>query len=212
MNQSPTIGALAAALSKAQAAYKPAVKDSANPFFKAHFLSLAGALDACRDALTSNGLALVQAVDASGDKLVLHTTLLHSSGEWIGSAYPINPVKNDPQGIGSACSYARRYSLMALVGIAAEDDDGEAAHGRTAKVDTGTGAVKTKKTVLDDEQSAIIARLNKGILDYGGDEALKKSKAVQDAVAYNSGDDIVAAVQEYHDKVIAWANKQAEKK
>jgi hypothetical protein len=152
VNQSPTIGALAAALAKAQATYKPAVKDSANPFFKAHFLSLAGALDACREALTSNGLAVVQAVDSAGDKLVLHTTLIHSSGEWIGSAYPINPVKNDPQGIGSATSYARRYSLMALVGIAAEDDDGEAAHGRTAKVDMTTGEVKKSQPKWSDEQ------------------------------------------------------------
>lgn len=152
MNQSTTIGALAAALSKAQAAFKPAIKDSANPFFKAHFLSLAGALDACREALTSNGLAIVQAVDSSGDKLVLHTTLIHASGEWIGSAYPINPIKNDPQGIGSATSYARRYSLMALVGIAAEDDDGEAAHGRTAKIDVTSGEVVKKQPKWSDEQ------------------------------------------------------------
>lgn len=152
MNQSTTIGALAAALAKAQSQFKPAIKDSANPFFKAHFLSLAGALDACREALTSNGLAIVQAVDSSADKLVLHTTLLHASGEWIGSAYPINPIKSDPQGIGSATSYARRYSLMALVGIAAEDDDGEAAHGRTAKVDVTTGEVKKAQPKWTDEQ------------------------------------------------------------
>lgn len=152
MNQSPTIGSLAAALSKAQATFKPAVKDAANPFFKSHYLSLAGAIEACRDALSSNGLAVVQAVDSSADKLVLHTTLIHSSGEWIGSAYPINPVKNDPQGIGSATSYARRYSLMALVGLAAEDDDGEAAHGRVAKVDVTTGEVKKSQPKWSDEQ------------------------------------------------------------
>jgi hypothetical protein len=211
VNQSPTIGAIAAALAKAQASFKPAIKDASNPFFKSKYCDLAGALDAVRDALSVNGLALVQSTDA-GDKMVLHTTLLHSSGEWISGTYPITAVKTDPQGIGSAVTYARRYSLMALLGIAAEDDDGEAAHGRTAKVDTSTGAVKTKKTALDDEQSAIIARLNKEILDYGGDEALKKSKTVQDGVAYNSGDDIVAAVEAYHGKVMAWAEKQAEKK
>jgi hypothetical protein len=129
MNQSPTIGALAAALAKAQGSYEVAVKDAANPFFKSKYLTLAGALDAVRDALSANGLAVVQQVDAA-EKLVLHSTLLHASGEWIASSYPINPVKADPQGIGSAVSYARRYSLMALVGLAAEDDDGEAAHGR----------------------------------------------------------------------------------
>lgn len=208
MNQSTTIGALAASLAKAQKSFKPAIKDANNPFFKSKYVDLAGAIDAVRDALADNGLALVQSTDA-GDKMVLHTTLLHSSGEWISGTYPITAVKTDPQGIGSAVTYARRYSLMALLGIAAEDDDGEAAHGRTAKQDTRTGDVKTKKTVLDDEQSARLARLNKGILDYGGDDALKKSKAIQDSLAYNSGDDIVAAVEEYYEKCKAWAEKLA---
>lgn len=211
MNQSTTIGALAASLAKAQKSFKPAIKDANNPFFKSKYVDLAGAIDAVRDALADNGLALVQSTDA-GDKMVLHTTLLHSSGEWISGTYPITAVKTDPQGIGSAVTYARRYSLMALLGIAAEDDDGEAAHGRTAKVDTRTGEVKGKKTVLDDEQSARLARLNKGILDYGGDAALKKSKEIQDSLAYNSGEDIVDAVEEYYEKWKAWAEKSADKK
>lgn len=211
MNQSTTIGALAASLAKAQKSFKPAIKDANNPFFKSKYVDLAGAIDAVRDALADNGLALVQSTDA-GDKMVLHTTLLHSSGEWISGTYPITAVKTDPQGIGSAVTYARRYSLMALLGIAAEDDDGEAAHGRAAKVDTRTGEVKGKKTVLDDEQSARLARLNKGILDYGGDAALKKSKEIQDSLAYNSGEDIVDAVEEYYEKWKAWAEKSADKK
>lgn len=164
MNQSPTIGALAAALSKAQTSFTPAVKDAANPFYKSKYLTLAGALDAVRAALGANGLALVQAVDATGDKLTLNTTLLHSSGEWIGSSYPINPVKNDPQGIGSAVSYGRRYSLMALLGIAAEDDDGEAAHGRTAKVDITTGEVKKAQPKWTDEQRTEIGTWNAAII------------------------------------------------
>lgn len=211
MNQSPTIGAIAAALAKAQAAFKPAIKDSANPFFKSKYCDLSGALDAVRDALSTNGLAIVQSTDA-GDQLVLHTTLLHASGEWISGTYPITAVKTDPQGIGSAVTYARRYSLMALLGIAAEDDDGEAAHGRTAKQDTRTGEAKTKKTVLDDELSARLARLNKGILDYGGDEALRKSGEIQASLAYNSGDDILAAVEAYYDKCKAWVEKLAAEK
>lgn len=131
MNHSETIGKLSEALAKAQGAFKPALKDSANPFFKSAYLSLSGAIEACRDALSVNGLAIVQALDG-GERLYLVTTLLHSSGEWINSHYPVAPVKNDPQGIGSALTYARRYSLMAMVGIAAEDDDGEAATGRQA--------------------------------------------------------------------------------
>ena len=151
MNQSPAIGAIAAALAKAQASFKPAIKDASNPFFKSKYVDLAGAIDACRDALSSNGLAIVQSTDA-GEKMTLHTTLIHSSGEWISSTYPINPQKSDPQGIGSAVTYARRYSMMALVGLAAEDDDGEAAQGRTAKVDATTGEVKKSQPKWSDEQ------------------------------------------------------------
>jgi hypothetical protein len=212
VNKSESLKNLATALHKAQGQIKHAVKDAANPFFKSRYADLVSVWDAMRDAFQANGLSVSQMPDMDGENPVLVSILMHTSGEFLESRIKLNPAKNDPQGIGSCISYYRRYALQAIAGVCADDDDGEAAHGRTAKVDTGTGAVKTKKTALDDEQSAIIARLNKGILDYGGDEALKKSKAVQDAVAYNSGDDIVAAVQEYHDKVMAWANKRADQK
>ena len=131
MLMSPTIGALAAALAKAQGVFDPAVKDAANPFFKSKYCDLSGAIKATRDALASNGLAVVQ-VPRIGENgaMQLESILLHSSGEFIGGLYPIQPVKNDPQGLGSAMTYGRRYSFMALVGLAPEDDDGEAAHGR----------------------------------------------------------------------------------
>jgi hypothetical protein len=174
VNQSPTIGAIAAALAKAQAAFKPAIKDASNPFFKSKYCDLAGALDAVRDALSVNGLALVQSTDA-GDKMVLHTTLLHASGEWISSTYPITAVKTDPQGIGSAVTYARRYSLMALLGIAAEDDDGEAAHGRIAKVDTTTGEVKAKQPKWEDAQRTEVGSWFNAIVQgvEGGDKIVQ---------------------------------------
>jgi len=152
MPQSNTIGALAAALAKAQATFKPAIKDASNPFFKSKYVDLAGAIDATRDALSANGLAIVQATDIGPSGITVNTQLCHASGEWISAVYPVNPVKNDPQGIGSALTYARRYSLMALVGIAAEDDDGEAAQGRTAKVDATTGEVKKAQPKWSDEQ------------------------------------------------------------
>ena len=174
MNQSATIGALAAALAKAQAAFKPALKDAANPFFKSKYCDLAGAIESCRDALSANGLALVQSTDA-GDKMVLHTTLLHASGEWISSTYPITAVKTDPQGIGSAVTYARRYSMMALLGIAAEDDDGEAAHGRTAKVDATTGEVKKAQPKWTDEQRTDVGNWFSAIVQgvEGGDKIVQ---------------------------------------
>jgi hypothetical protein len=125
---SPSIGAVASALSKAQAAFKPAIKDAANPFFKSKYVDLAGAIDASREALAANGLAVIQTTEVlDNGTTVLRTTLAHSSGEWIASVYPVVPVKADPQGMGSALTYARRYCLMAIIGLAAEDDDGNQA-------------------------------------------------------------------------------------
>lgn len=129
--QSPEINKLAEGLSKAQAEITGALKDSSNPFFKSKYADLAATWDACRLPLSKNGLSVIQTTQVSDQGSVyLETTLAHSSGQWIKGALPINPVKNDPQGIGSAITYARRYALAAIVGVAQVDDDGEAAHGR----------------------------------------------------------------------------------
>lgn len=131
MLRSESIGALAAALSAAQGAIRPAIRDAQNPHFKSKYADLSSIREACRAPLASNGLAVSQAVDIDGDRTVLVTTLMHSSGEWLSSCYPIDPVKRDPQGMGSAITYARRYSLAALVGVVSdEDDDGERASRR----------------------------------------------------------------------------------
>ncbi len=131
-NRSDSIGKLAAALSKAQGAMEGAVKDSANPFFKSKYADLAAVWDACRQPLSANELAVVQIVDDAevNARIVVETILMHSSGEWISGRIAMKPVKDDPQGIGSCITYARRYGLQAIVGIAPEDDDGNAASGR----------------------------------------------------------------------------------
>lgn len=128
--QSETIGALAAALSKAQAGITGALKDSANPFFKSKYADLASCWDACRRQLTENGLAVVQTIRTENDESLLVTTLAHSSGEWIRSELPIRAKDASPQAQGSAITYARRYALAAIVGLAQIDDDAEAAQGR----------------------------------------------------------------------------------
>lgn len=136
MNESPTLGALAAALAKAQGQMENAIKDKSNPFFKSSYADLASVWEACRMPLTSNGLSITQALGIKeGGGAVLITKLLHTSGEWISSTCPINPVKNDPQSMGSAITYMRRFSLSALVGIAAVDDDGNAASHRPERED-----------------------------------------------------------------------------
>ena len=131
MNSSQEVGALGAALSKAQGEMGNAKKGQVNPFFKSTYADLASVWSVCREPLSNNELSVIQATDVKeDDRILLRTVLLHSSGQWVSSNYPINPVKPDPQGIGSAITYARRYALMAMIGIAPEDDDGEKATGR----------------------------------------------------------------------------------
>lgn len=133
--QSETIGKLAEALAKAQGAIKGATKDTKNDFFRSKYADLSSVWDACRSQLAANGLSVIQTMDDSQGVTVV-TTLAHSSGEWIRGRLTMKPVKDDPQGVGSAITYARRYALAAMVGVAPEDDDGNAASGRPANADT----------------------------------------------------------------------------
>ena len=118
MKTSEQIDELAAALAKAQGMMENAVMNRVNPHFKSKYADLAAIFDAARKPLSANGLAIVQTI---GDG-VLHTRLLHTSGQWIASEHPL-PMAGRPQEIGSALTYARRYSLSALIGIAADEDD-----------------------------------------------------------------------------------------
>ena len=131
MTRSDSIAALAAALSKAQAAMSAAKKDSTNPHFKSRYADLASIWEACREPLTKNGLAVVQLPGKDEAGYYVETVLTHASGEFIAAKLHIVPTKDDPQGLGSAITYARRYGLSAVAGIAPDDDDGEAAMGRS---------------------------------------------------------------------------------
>lgn len=128
--QSESIAALAAALSKAQADITGALKDSSNPFFKSKYADLASCWDACRKQLAANGLCVIQTTTHTDAGVMLVTTLAHSSGEWIRGTLPVLTKDNSAQGQGSGLTYARRYALAAIVGLAQIDDDAEAAQGR----------------------------------------------------------------------------------
>ena len=132
-NMSLHIKDLTAALVKVQAEIKPAAKKSENPFFHSKYADLAEVWNACRDALTKNGLAVIQTTSESMDGIVVVTTLAHTSGQWIRGKLLLKPVKPDPQGIGSCITYGRRYALAAIVGVCTDDDDGAAASGTTAR-------------------------------------------------------------------------------
>ena len=134
-SHSATVGKLFEALAKAQGKIESALKDKRNPFFKSSYADLSSVWDACRLQLSENGLAIIQTVEGSKENMVLVTWLGHNSGEWIKSRLPLIVLKHDPQSLGSAITYARRYALSAMVGICAdEDDDGEKAMNRKDKV------------------------------------------------------------------------------
>lgn len=117
-----------AALAAAQAQMGPAVKDASNPHFKSKYADLSNVVDACLPALNANGIAVVQPPYDDDTGRYVKTIFYHGeTGDSIECRVPLIVQKNDMQGYGSAVTYARRYGLMAMAGIAPEDDDGNAA-------------------------------------------------------------------------------------
>jgi hypothetical protein len=143
--QSENIAELAVALAKAQTEIGSVHKDAANPFFKSSYATLANVWEAVRPVLSKNGLSVVQMPGSDERGYYVQTQLMHGSGQWIRSTTYMKPAKEDPQGIGSLISYARRYALQAMVMACPDDDDGEAAMGRTSKpVESSKPVVKAK--------------------------------------------------------------------
>jgi len=119
---------IAKAFVKAQKEFGPALKTHTNPAFRSKYADLSACVEAVIDALNSNGIALMQQTSEDNTGVTVETVFLHESGETLTSGKLHVPAsKQDPQGYGSALTYARRYSLMASCGIAPEDDDGNAA-------------------------------------------------------------------------------------
>lgn len=125
MQKSESIKELATALCKFQGSVEKIKKTSNNPFFKSKYANLADILDVIRQPLSDAGLSFVQFPKGHHE---LETMLMHSSGEWMTETYEMTPTKNDPQGLGSAITYQRRYALGAILGLNIdEDDDGNKA-------------------------------------------------------------------------------------
>ena len=119
---------IAAALARAQMNMGKALKQSANPAFRSKYADLGNVMDACLPALNEAGIALIQPTGEDAHGRFVETILIHGeSGESLSCRVPLIVAKNDMQGYGSAVTYARRYGLMAMAGIAPEDDDGNAA-------------------------------------------------------------------------------------
>ena len=123
--KSDDIDKLAEALAKAQSEIKGALASSVNPFFKSNYADLDTVIKSCFPQLTKNGLSIIQGNDTcEKGSFYLTTMLLHESGQWIRSKLKMPITKPDAQGVGATITYARRFSLSAMVGIAQTDDDG----------------------------------------------------------------------------------------
>ena len=132
--ESQSLDKLYAALAKAQLEMLPAKTGSSNPFFKSKYADLASIVKASRNSLGTNGLSVIQRIVRNGSAgMTLLTRLCHASGQWIESSMTVNPPKQDIQSLGSYLTYLRRYTYSSIVGVVAcdDDDDGEAAIGRS---------------------------------------------------------------------------------
>lgn len=123
---------IAKALAAAQSEMKPAIRNKSNPFFKSSYADLESVCDACLHVLNKHGICVTQTTAPLDNGIALETTLIHASGQWISSVYPVHPAKNDAQSLGSAFKYARRYALSGIACVSESDDDGEEAMDRNA--------------------------------------------------------------------------------
>lgn len=129
-------GVFAKAFVAAQKAQDAIKKANTNDHFKSKYADLAGVVEAVVPALNANGIGYMQSPGFDGDMIALTTILIHESGATCTATLHMRPSKSDPQGVGSATTYARRYALLAMTGAAPEDDDGNAASGpRSAPVE-----------------------------------------------------------------------------
>jgi hypothetical protein len=177
---------IATALVKAQKAFGPALKTATNPHFRSRYADLAACVEAVMDGLNNNGIALVQQLTESDTGVIVETVFIHESGEMLNCGkLHVPAVKHDPQGYGSALTYARRYSLMAACGIAPEDDDGNAASRKVEKKS------EVDESIMADHLAAIEATTTQDDL----------KKAYVKAYAYANGEPV------WQKKVIAAKDK-----
>lgn len=127
MTTSNEINEIAGAMIALQAQVEDAGKNKTNPAFKSKYADLSAILEAVRPALKAAKLAVIQSPSAEGNVVSVTTRVIHASGQWIEGTISMTATRTDPQGIGSAITYGRRYSLAAMMGITQDDDDGNAA-------------------------------------------------------------------------------------
>lgn len=132
---------IAKAFVSAQKAMEAVKKAASNPHFKTKYADLSEVVESVVPALNDAGIGVIQAPAFDGKWVTITTTFLHESGASLSGSLQMLPSKTDPQGVGSAITYGRRYSLLAMTGAAPEDDDGNASSGpRQARPQEGPSA------------------------------------------------------------------------
>ena len=193
MQKSESITTLAAALVKAQGKIKSALKDSTNPHFRSKYADLSSVVEAVKAPLLECGITFLQGVHDAEGGVAVETMLLHTSGEWISSTLRLPATKQDAQGYGSAITYGRRYGLMSICGVPADDDDGNAA---SAPKKVFPEPIRPSDGAMDrvdpDRRNAILDTVTLIV------EAMKESK-VEDAYGY------CESFSDADEKVALWA-------
>lgn len=155
MKTSENINEISKAMSLAQGEMKPASKSTVNPFFKSTYASLSQVMDSIREPFAKNNLCIFQDVQSTDHGIAVSTRVCHASGQWIEFGPMEVPLtKKDAQGVGSATSYGKRYSLSAAVGVVSdvEDDDGQAAMPKERDAKPKKGEIKEDDSPLIDTE------------------------------------------------------------
>lgn len=174
---------IAAAFVKAKREFAPALKTHTNPAFRSKYADLSACLEAVNDALLNNGIAVYQETFEDSSGVTVETVFLHETGEILRAGrLHVPAAKSDPQGYGSALTYCRRYSLMAACGIAAEDDDGNAASNSGKQKQAKQPSTLTPATVAD-HIAAIDAAADADSLKTAYAKAYRAATAISDNAA-----------------------------
>jgi hypothetical protein len=205
---SAEIGSLIEALAKARKDFKAIIKSETNPFFKSKYADLAGVIDATKDGLSANGLAVLQPpmFERATGTVEIMTLLAHSSGQWIKAILDMPVAKTDAQGVGSAITYGRRYSYSAILNVASESDD------------DGNGAVsapKRKETVsqetneefdqrTEDQQNITVAQIQE--IDKALKRTGKSEEEIEAALGFIHETRIEHIKKGAFQKFLKWAN------
>lgn len=214
---------LNAALAEVQKVMKAAKKDSVNPFFstpgkQSLYADLGSVLEACLPHLVANGLSVAQTASNDVNGVTIITHLRHVSGECLSSPFWVPVVKKDPQGYGSASTYARRFGLQALVGLAAEADDDGNSHRVDPKAKTAADYTKPKtpkpadarspEAIAEDAHAATVDKLVKAFAGYGKTPAQLEELIGKSLCNATEAD--FASLKEYGKKLKALASESPE--